>query len=539
MWRGRLRALGVVAVLAGALVACTPQGSPPRAVYATMASEPGDYIGWGPVQAPGADARARVFHPGNARFEVEATAARMSVTGERVSVIGLVGDADRFAFEFAAPKGSQLRTGHYGDVQRLWNTRRPAAAGLDVYGDGRGCNMLSGSFDVLELGRGPGGAIESFWATYEQHCEGAVPALVGEVRVFAPGARTEPIVAPTSMRFPSVYPGLPGTPLPLAVVAGAQQLRPGAVALGGAHARSFEVVRNECSGRVLAPAAQCIIWLRVAASRPGPHVARLILKDASGANLRTVALSAGAIPGRTHARLSSDAGLFRLEEPVTDDVGPGHALIVVGGGEDRLSALVQTDQGSRWRVSVAGRPGEAIRNGDYADAVYLSSVRGDHPGISVSHGQWTCSDVRGSFSISGLVRSPVTGLPEQARIDYLAGCGDLPFVAAGTIEYRMPKGDVTPPASVGGVRITATDSGASISWGTPAETVRVIARVHPGTPVDTSPLAGRLAFAVSGATTGTVGGLNPGHYTVVLYAMDRAGNVSPGVRVAFRVPVSA
>ena len=54
--------------------------------------------------------------------------------------------------------------------------------GLSVVGDGRGCNMLTGSFQVLQLTLGPNNTVASFDATFEQHCEGAAPALRGEIR---------------------------------------------------------------------------------------------------------------------------------------------------------------------------------------------------------------------------------------------------------------------------------------------------------------------------------------------------------------------
>src|SRR5205814_471376 len=51
-----------------------------------------------------------------------------------------------------------------------------------VVGDGRGCNTLAGSFQVLQVTYGAGNTIAAFDATFEQHCEGAVPALRGEIR---------------------------------------------------------------------------------------------------------------------------------------------------------------------------------------------------------------------------------------------------------------------------------------------------------------------------------------------------------------------
>ena len=54
--------------------------------------------------------------------------------------------------------------------------------GLAVAGDGRGCNVLTGSFQVLQAVYGPGNTLVAFDAIFEQHCEGATPALRGQIR---------------------------------------------------------------------------------------------------------------------------------------------------------------------------------------------------------------------------------------------------------------------------------------------------------------------------------------------------------------------
>jgi len=81
---------------------------------------------------------------------------------------------------FAAPNGVPLTVGVYEGA-----TRYPFEAsnvpGLSVYGDGRGCNTLTGSFEVKEIHYGANNVIESFWASFEQHCEGGVPALRGDI----------------------------------------------------------------------------------------------------------------------------------------------------------------------------------------------------------------------------------------------------------------------------------------------------------------------------------------------------------------------
>jgi len=86
-----------------------------------------------------------------------------------------------WSLDFAAPNNQVLSVGKYTGAARF-PFQASNQPGLDVSGDGRGCNTLKGSFEVKEIKYGSAGAVTSFWATYEQHCEGSVPAARGEIR---------------------------------------------------------------------------------------------------------------------------------------------------------------------------------------------------------------------------------------------------------------------------------------------------------------------------------------------------------------------
>lgn len=58
--------------------------------------------------------------------------------------------------------------------------------GIDVSGDGRGCNEIEGRFDVRDIAKNAAGEITRLWVLYEQHCEGDPAALFGEVMVNVP-----------------------------------------------------------------------------------------------------------------------------------------------------------------------------------------------------------------------------------------------------------------------------------------------------------------------------------------------------------------
>lgn len=63
--------------------------------------------------------------------------------------------------------------------------------GLDISGDGRGCNSLSGSFDIDEIAW-DGDVLVHVLARFEQHCEEGPAALRGCVKYDRPNGDAGP-----------------------------------------------------------------------------------------------------------------------------------------------------------------------------------------------------------------------------------------------------------------------------------------------------------------------------------------------------------
>jgi HYR domain len=85
----------------------------------------------------------------------------------------------------AAPAGEALAVGSYEGATS--NTLPPPGTpGISVSGDGRGCNVATGRFDVDELEQAVSGDLLVFQATFEQHCEGGPAALYGRIRIENP-----------------------------------------------------------------------------------------------------------------------------------------------------------------------------------------------------------------------------------------------------------------------------------------------------------------------------------------------------------------
>lgn len=99
------------------------------------------------------------------------------------------GQSDWWA-DFSAADGQYFLPGSYAAAQR-YPFNEYGAPALSIFGDGRGCNELTGSFVVTEMERDPFGNFTRFAATFEQHCEGAVAALFGAFNYNANGAPDE------------------------------------------------------------------------------------------------------------------------------------------------------------------------------------------------------------------------------------------------------------------------------------------------------------------------------------------------------------
>jgi hypothetical protein len=180
-----------------ALAFATPNAAIAGVTSIVLNSEPGDFIGGG---------QTSVFVDTDGVFQTQT-----SGNGNTVRVLFNTPTFSHWwNLSFAAADGQPLTVGTYNGAVR-WPFQGPGQPGLDVSGDGRGCNQLTGFFDVHELVLGGPDTVVSFRATFEQHCEGMTPALRGEVRYNANVA--------LELTAPSAITGLDNQPLSFTVSA--------------------------------------------------------------------------------------------------------------------------------------------------------------------------------------------------------------------------------------------------------------------------------------------------------------------------------
>jgi hypothetical protein len=117
-------------------------------------------------------------------FAAPEAAFTSSVTSTGIVRVAVVEGDERWSVGLAAAPGQALVPGTYSGAERA-SFRSAGHPGLDVSGNGRGCNTLTGSFTVAQISFDASGALATLDATWSQNCEGGPLALTGRVRVGA------------------------------------------------------------------------------------------------------------------------------------------------------------------------------------------------------------------------------------------------------------------------------------------------------------------------------------------------------------------
>ena len=180
---------GSTAPLTGEVVYIAPVGTLPAPHLLSsqsgfrFVSNPGDWVGGGAT---------RQFTTSDATFS--------GVTDEGGRVVRLsvaASNGQHWSVGLSATSGRVLAPGVYADATRS-GMQSGATPGLDVGGDGRGCNVTTGLFQIHAMEFGPLQSLRKVHATFEQHCENLVPGLKGEIVVIvSPSPTTLPPPTPS------------------------------------------------------------------------------------------------------------------------------------------------------------------------------------------------------------------------------------------------------------------------------------------------------------------------------------------------------
>lgn len=89
-----------------------------------------------------------------------------------------------FDTSFSTDTGKRFEVRSYAGAER-WGFGSSGHPGLEISGDGHGCNEIAGSFNVTEVAYSPDGKITRFAATFVQQCDDSKLAARGTVDIRA------------------------------------------------------------------------------------------------------------------------------------------------------------------------------------------------------------------------------------------------------------------------------------------------------------------------------------------------------------------
>ncbi|NML43449.1 DUF11 domain-containing protein [Ramlibacter sp. G-1-2-2] len=155
---------GPVNPLPAGLWTPAPASLPASGSYVALSSDTGDYVGAGVPLS--------VYTRSNAVLSLLESNGRVTVS---------VGGNESWSGDFVVMNSlSQLQPGYYGNLRR-YPFNNPKRGGLSWYGQGRGCNTLSGWFTVDSVMYDGNGRLSRLDLRFEQHCEFGSPALHGVI----------------------------------------------------------------------------------------------------------------------------------------------------------------------------------------------------------------------------------------------------------------------------------------------------------------------------------------------------------------------
>ena len=394
----------VTALLALAAAGPAAAAAPPTVV---MYSDPGDYVGQGTAHA---------FEGGN---QVRVTGGRRELT------ISVEGRGGNFHIELTPPAGRVLREGSYRGAQRS-SFRSRGRPGIDISGNGRGCNKVKGSFFVRRL-ETSSGRVRRAVIGFEQHCEGAVAALWGEIRigVGAPAGALRPLIA--TARFPTREVGSRSAPVPVTFVA-RRAVRPADARIIGPGRGDYQVRLDQCGRRSLRARGRCQVFVRFAPRHAGTRLATLLIGGTR------VALRGTAPRGRSSVVLRSEPGDF-IGQGRTYRYSAANATLVASGNRRRVLFSIG-GRGDRWTADF-----EAPADDILAPGLYLHTARypfnDDAPGLDFTGNGRACNRSTGSFRVLRARFSP-SGALRSFAVRFTQRCDSAKGVLRGDLRYRVP-----------------------------------------------------------------------------------------------------
>ena len=347
-------------------------------------SQPGDSVGQGLTQT---------FTPADGAFTVQ------TVYNGGIEVF-FQGGGHYWTLFFGPPSTLSLTNGVYEGAQRF-AFHAPPKPGLDVSGDSRGCNTLTGRFSVSDVAI-VNGIVERLAVDFEQHCEGLAPALFGSVR-FNSAVTVEPRA---SVADAIALKGNAGTDdAGMMISLSMPSTQPVTVKYATADGTATRKDYSSTSGTVQFPAgvtAQSITVPIVGNRLAGGNKSFQVLLSAS----------VGASLGDSTSNMiildpNVPQSVLAMDSQFGDYIGAGqYYLVTIGDGV--FTASRNFDNGvnmslqswDRWELDFAGPDNATLVPGIYENAQRFPFQATGTPGLSVFGAGRGCNTLTGRFVIN-------------------------------------------------------------------------------------------------------------------------------------------
>lgn len=376
-----------------------------------MDSPEGDYIGQG---------QSYYYTPSDGTFAV-------SRNYDNGVSIRFSSTSHYWNLDFAAPGRAALSVGTY-DYAARFGSQAANQPGLEVSGDGRGSNGLTGSFTVKEVVYGDAGQVVAFDATFAQRSGETGPPLRGEVLF-----RSSNTLPPRN-HFTS-----PLTAYATDGVAFGYQIKTSrANASYAASGLPPGLTINRSTGLISGtPTAQ------------GSFQVQLSTKGMDGNATGTLSLTVDP-PGRSTGPYSAFFASSDPGEPIghgkVTSLVANDAIIITpqtsGAGGITFTITSKADYGVQWRVQFAAPVGSALHVGVYDNAAL--SPASTRPGLHISSYGYDTAAVTGSFNVKELEFDPY-GHVLHFHASFIQHTDAQAPALAGDLHYESEKAVTSSP----------------------------------------------------------------------------------------------
>lgn len=373
-------------LMVGVLILASCAGASAASTLLILNSQSGDYVGGGITQT---------FTPADGTFAVNTTYnGGVQVSFQTPSF------SSWWYLDFGPPSGQAFQVGEYEGAQRF-AFHSPTKPGLDVFGDGRGCNIVAGRFLVSDITFAANGSIQTLAVDFEQHCEGAAPALFGSVRYNS----SVSVVPRISVGDATALKGNTGT-------------SDATVAISLSMPSNQTVIVRYATANGTALASKQYVgtasWVRFAPGTTSQTVTVPIIGDLlpEGNRVFHVALTnpSGAPIGDGNANVT----ILDPNVPLTalsmygqagDPVSPGQRLLTVADGTFSTTrnfdqgVSVALNVGDSWNLDFAGYSNTTLVPGSYDRAQRFPFQPAGTPGLDVAGAGVGCNTITGRFDV--------------------------------------------------------------------------------------------------------------------------------------------